>query len=159
MMNYRSEIIRRKRIAFFNKKAFSSLTVKGPYLELIGRDSKGEFEILFDFAEVEIDVLHYEGPSGDGFNEPREGGYVDDYKITSTNIGKKDGLELIKVYTDSNGNQEEMVVTDPAEIKAIEKAYLDQLEGSLQEKFNENIQEAAGEEQEARKDPYNNPNL
>ena len=160
MLDEKENIVAKKvlwKLAKLERKANrGTLTIDGPYFELKGRDQRGEYEILFDFAKIEINVLNYEGVSGDGFNEPREGGYVDDYEIVDTNIGKEGGLELIKVYADSD---EEETVTDPAEIQAIEKSYLEQLDGPLQEKFDQSIQEAASEEQEARNDPYNNPNL
>jgi hypothetical protein len=152
-MDYKSKIIQRARTAALYKKAYGSLTVDGPYLEFTGQDQKGEFEILFDFVKVYVEDVNYVGPSGDGWNEPIEPGYIDDYKIVGTDIG--DTFEVIKTYT----NEEQVIVKDPTEIKTISDAYVEQLEGALQEQFSENVQEAGAEEQEARRDPWNDPRL
>jgi len=152
---------RKKIIANLNKKAYGSITVTGPETTITGQDAKGKYEIFLEDVDVYVDNINYSGPSGDGWNEPREPGGIEDYEIKGTNIGiaeKKwaagkqydaDNLP-IKYYPDT---EEEETVTNPVQIKAISDFYVDRLDGELMDKFSEKVDEAYREEVESRQEP------
>jgi len=156
-----SKNYRKKIIANLNKKAYGEITVTGPEATITGKDEKGRFEILLENVEVEVGNISYMGPSGDGWNEPREPGGIEDYEIEGTNIGvaeKKwfsgkqhdvDNLP-IKHYPDTD---DEETVTDPVQLKAISDFYVEKLEDELLDDFSEKIDETYRKEMESRAEP------
>jgi hypothetical protein len=137
--------------ASMRRNAGFDVTITGPEATLTGKDEKGMFEILLDDVSVEVVDISAVGPSGDGWNEPRDPGGIEDYTIESTNIGVAETKHYngkrfdvdnlpIKYYPETD---EEETVTDPTQLKAISDFYIEKLNSDLSEKTSEAVNEAA----------------